>query len=36
MCSRDALWQAMCAEWARSLAPEEAAKIIQAIEDALP
>ena len=31
----DILWQAMCAEWAINLAPEEASKIVQPIDDAI-
>jgi hypothetical protein len=31
----DILWQAMCAEWANRLPPEEAKKIVQPIEDAM-
>jgi len=31
----DILWQAMCAEWAKNLAPQEAIKITQPVEDAL-
>ncbi|MFL1875070.1 ATP-dependent nuclease [Hansschlegelia beijingensis] len=33
--SSDTLWQAMCADWASSLHPEEANKIITPIEDVL-
>jgi predicted ATPase len=35
MCGGETLWQAMCAEWAKSLAPNEAQKVTQPIEDAL-
>jgi predicted ATPase len=31
----DTLWQAMCAEWATRLAPEEARKLVQPIDDAI-
>ena len=31
----DILWQAMCSEWAKRLAPQEAAKVVQPINDAL-
>jgi hypothetical protein len=31
----DILWQAMCAEWAKNLAPPKAIKITQPVEDAL-
>lgn len=36
MCSGDTLWQAMCAEWAKTLTPEMVAPIVNAVEDALP
>lgn len=35
ICSRDVLWQAMCAEWAKDLPEHEATKIINPIRDAL-
>ena len=37
MCGGDTLWQAMCAEWAKTiLLPADAAKITQPIQDILP
>lgn len=35
-CSRESLWRAMCAEWAKGLPPNEADKVITPITDALP
>ena len=35
LCGGDTLWQAMCAEWAKKVPQQEAARITQVIEDAL-
>jgi predicted ATPase len=35
MCGGDTLWQAMCAEWAKKLTPDEARSLFQPIEDSL-
>jgi hypothetical protein len=35
-CSGDNLWQALCAEWAERLDPEDAKPIIEAVVDILP
>jgi len=35
MCGGETLWQAMCAEWAKMLPADEAAKVVQPIEDIL-
>jgi hypothetical protein len=35
-CGGDTLWQAICAEWARSLSAKAASSIVQSIEEALP
>lgn len=36
LCRSDALWHAMCVEWARKLPADEAAKIVNPVVDALP
>lgn len=35
LCGGDTLWQGMCAEWAKGLAPAEARNVTKAIEEAL-
>jgi predicted ATPase len=35
MCGGATLWQAMCAEWARTVAADDAKKVVQPIEDLL-
>jgi predicted ATPase len=34
-CGGTTLWQAMCAEWAKSLPPSDASAVVQSVEDAL-
>jgi hypothetical protein len=36
MCGADALWHAMCIEWAKRLPNEQASPIVDSIIDALP